>query len=76
MEVALQKQLEGVVRDKAFLHDTAAAAYQSFLRGYAAHSKEVSRLVHVGQLHLGHLLDAARRPGTGSALELRRNEAT
>ena len=55
LELALQKQLEAAVLDAAFLHDAAAAAYQSYLRGYAAHSKTVKRLVHVGQLHLGHL---------------------
>jgi ATP-dependent RNA helicase DDX31/DBP7 len=55
VEVALQKQLEAAVSDGAFLHVAAGAAYQSYLRGYAAHSKVVRRLVHVGQLHLGHL---------------------
>lgn len=55
LELALQRQLEKAVAEAAFLHDNAAAAYQSYLRGYAAHSKVVKKLVHVGQLHLGHL---------------------
>jgi len=55
LEVALQKQLEQTVSERAFLQEAASAAYQSYLRGYAAHSKVIKRLVHVGQLHLGHL---------------------
>ena len=55
VELALQRQLEVVVRERAFLHETAAAAYQAYLRGYAAHSKVVKRYVHLAQLHLGHL---------------------
>ena len=43
------------MRERAFLHDAASAAYQSYLRGYAALPKAVRKLVHVGQLHLGHL---------------------
>ena len=53
IELALQRQLEAAVKERAFLYEIAAAAYQSYLRGYAAHSKVVTRLVHVGQLHLG-----------------------
>jgi len=55
MEVALQKQLEAAVKERPFLQQAATAAYQAYLRAYAAHSKVVQRLVHVGQLHLGHL---------------------
>lgn len=55
MELALQRQLEDVVRERAFLMQAATDAYQAYLRAYAAHSKVVQRLVHVGQLHLGHL---------------------
>ena len=55
LELALQRQLETAVAEAAFLHEAASAAYQSYLKGYAAHSKAVRRLVHVGQLHLGHL---------------------
>ncbi len=55
LEVALQKQLEGAVKERAFLEQAATGAYQAYLRAYAAHSKVVQRLVHVGQLHLGHL---------------------
>ena len=55
VEIALQKKLEAAVNERAFLHQIASAAYQSYLRGYAAHSRIVKRLVHVGQLHLGHL---------------------
>ena len=55
VEIALQKQLEATVKDRAFMAERAAAAYQSYLRGYAALPKAVRRFVHVGQLHLGHL---------------------
>jgi ATP-dependent RNA helicase DDX31/DBP7 len=55
LEVALQKQLEEAVKERAFLEHAAIGAYQSYLRAYAAHSKVVQRLVHVGGLHLGHL---------------------
>ena len=55
IEVALQKQLEGAVAERAFMAERACAAYQSYLRGYAALPKAVRRCVHVGQLHLGHL---------------------
>ena len=55
LELALQRQLETAVAEAAFLHDAASAAYQSYLKAYAAHSKTVRKLVHVGQLHLGHL---------------------
>ena len=55
IEVALQKQLEAAVAERAFMAERACAAYQSYLRGYAALPKAVRRCVHVGQLHLGHL---------------------
>ena len=51
--VALQKQLEAAVAQAAFLHEAASAAYQSYLKSSAAHSKVVRKLVHVGQLHSG-----------------------
>ena len=51
----LQKQLEAAVKERAFLQQAAIDAYQAYLRSYAAHSKVVQRLVHVGQLHLGHV---------------------
>ena len=55
VEVALQQQLEAAVRERFFMAERAAAAYQSYLRGYAAMPKAVRQCVHVGQLHLGHL---------------------
>ena len=54
VEIALQRKLEAAVRERAFLQESAAAAYQAYLRGYAAHSKQLRRYVHVAQLHLGH----------------------
>ena len=55
VEVALQQQLEAAVRDRFFMSERAAAAYQSYLRSYAALPKAVRQCVHVGQLHLGHV---------------------
>ena len=54
-ELALQKQLEATVATEPLLHGLAAGAYQSFLRAYSAHSKAEKRVLHVSQLHLGHL---------------------
>jgi ATP-dependent RNA helicase DDX31/DBP7 len=55
LELALQRQLEERVKRTPYLHAAASAAYQSYVRAYSAHSKAVQRVLHVGQLHLGHL---------------------
>ena len=55
LELALQKLLEDRVKHAPYLHAAAAAAFQAYVRAYSAHSKAVQRVLHVGQLHLGHL---------------------
>lgn len=55
MELALQRGLEAAVVEQPFLHAAAGAAYQAYMRAYATHSKAVQRVLHIGQLHLGHL---------------------
>ena len=55
MELALQRGLEAAVLEQPFLHAAAAAAYQAYMRSYATHSTAVQRVLHIGQLHLGHL---------------------
>lgn len=55
LELALQKLLEERVKHAPYLHAAAAAAFQAYVRAYSAHSKAVQRVLHVGQLHLGHL---------------------
>ena len=55
LELALQRQLEERVKRTPYLHAAAATAFQSYVRSYSAHSKAVQRVLHVGQLHLGHL---------------------
>lgn len=44
MELALQKILEATVGSEPMMHALASAAYQSFLRAYAAHSKAEKRV--------------------------------
>ncbi|KAL1522393.1 hypothetical protein AB1Y20_017383 [Prymnesium parvum] len=55
MELALQRQLEAAVLELPFLQAASRAAYQSYLRSYATQSKDIQKLLHIGQLHLGHL---------------------
>ena len=55
LELALQRQLEERVKRTPYLHAAASSAFQSYVRSYSAHSKAVQRVLHVGQLHLGHL---------------------
>uniref|UniRef100_A0A7S0NQY3 ATP-dependent RNA helicase n=1 Tax=Calcidiscus leptoporus TaxID=127549 RepID=A0A7S0NQY3_9EUKA len=55
MELALQKQFEARVIAEPFLHSAACAAFTAYIRAYATHAKAVQRLLHVGQLHLGHV---------------------
>ena len=55
LELALQRQLEERIKHVPYLHAAAASAFQGYVRAYAAHTKAVSRLLHIGQLHLGHL---------------------
>ena len=55
LELALQRQLEDRVKRTPYLHAAASSAFQSYVRSYSAHSKAVQRVLHVGQLHLGHL---------------------
>ena len=58
MELALQRALEATVATAPLLQSLACNAFQSFVRAYAAHSKAEKRVLHVGQLHLGHLAKA------------------
>lgn len=44
MELALQKVFEATVASEPMMNALASAAYQSFLRAYAAHSKAEKRV--------------------------------
>ncbi len=51
----LQNLFANVTTEKEFLYKKAIAAYQSFIRYYATHTKDVKIIFHVNNLHLGHV---------------------
>jgi len=51
----LQDRLEDAVRGEGDLKEAAARGFQSFVRAYAAYSKELKEYCRVSQLHLGHV---------------------
>ena len=60
LELALQKRLEARVTADPALAAAAAAAFTAYVRAYATHASKADsrRVLHVGQLHLGHLAKA------------------
>jgi len=51
----LQNLFANVTTEKEFLYKKGIAAYQSFIRYYSTHTKDVKIIFHVNNLHLGHV---------------------
>lgn len=51
----LQNLFTNITSDKDSLYKKAIAAYQSFIRYYATHARDVKIIFHVNNLHLGHV---------------------
>lgn len=54
----LQSRLEAFVDSSTDLRTLAAVAFQSFVRAYSTHARDVKTIFHVRSLHLGHLAKA------------------